>query len=47
MGAPLGEHGWGVFLCWGPEGYKRKVLGTRISLYGGSEDGLSLSVGAL
>jgi hypothetical protein len=35
MGALLGEHGGGSFVG-GHKGYKRKALGRRISLYGGS-----------
>jgi hypothetical protein len=37
----------GVLLCWGPEGYERKVLGMGISPYGGSvgQHGEGLSTG--
>jgi hypothetical protein len=37
----------GGLLVGDPRGYERKALGTGTSLYGGSGDGVSLSVGAL
>jgi hypothetical protein len=48
-GSSVRETWRGGFFAWRPEGYKRKALGTEISLYGGSvgQSGVGSSTGDL